>query len=369
MMRQSSQKPDFGLQLLRLRYGLEQRWFRRRGRARSLDMFTLIDFYQNIWASAAATLSAEMVEIDRGIWQVRKDRSSTLIHNYIVQIDDPVVLNIAGDKALCYRLLLKKGLPVPEYTQYTLQEIEKARQFTERYKGWHFVIKPAAGTSGSRGITTHIRTFKECRRASALASLYSTRLLIERWIPGESYRLLFLNGEMIHASRRRGMWIIGDGRSTIQHLVMQQHPADEKGDNGVRSSRAVLDRQATLQSQGLHETSIPPSGQRVLVQSALDLPNQDAEVRCVFNEDATHVISPALKEQAARAVRTLDSRFAGVDLITLDPTQLLEKSGGVINEINTTPGLHHHYNLVNTTGETHPAVDVLRYLLHKGPSG
>ena len=51
-----------------------------------------------------------------------------------------------------------------------------------------------------------------------------------------------------------------------------------------------------------------------------------------------------------------------IDIITFNPGISLESSGGVINEINTTPGLHHHYNLLNDHG-TPPAVPVLKYLL------
>jgi D-alanine-D-alanine ligase-like ATP-grasp enzyme len=32
-------------------------------------------------------------------------------------------------------------------------------------------------------------------------------------------------------------------------------------------------------------------------------------------------------------------------VITTDPAVSLHQSGGVINEVNTTPALHHHYEL------------------------
>lgn len=85
------------------------------------------------------------------------------------------------------------------------------------------------------------------------------------------------------------------------------------------------------------------------------------EDRTVFNENVTGHVCREIERLAARAACILGSRFAGVDLITLDPTLPLDKTGGVINEINTTPGLHHHYGLINDNAS--PAVEVLKHLL------
>jgi D-alanine-D-alanine ligase-like ATP-grasp enzyme len=56
-----------------------------------------------------------------------------------------------------------------------------------------------------------------------------------------------------------------------------------------------------------------------------------------------------------------------VDLITSDASVPLRQAGGVINEVNTTPALHHHYDRAK---EQHPeaAVRVLRALLSRKAS-
>lgn len=114
----------------------------------------------------------------------------------------PVILQLAGDKAFCYRLFARAGLPVPDHEVYRLKEFYKVERFMQTQADQLLVVKPAKGTSGARGITTHLRNLRECRRASALASLYSDKIIVERWIPGESYRLLVLDGRTIHATRR-----------------------------------------------------------------------------------------------------------------------------------------------------------------------
>ena len=60
--------------------------------------------------------------------------------------------------------------------------------------------------------------------------------------------------------------------------------------------------------------------------------------------------------------------LAGVDVITPDPSRPLVESGGVINEVNGTPGLHHHYLVADPVAATRVAIPVLERLLNRVPS-
>ena len=339
--------------LIRFGWRARLRWTRLRGKAMTRDMSTLVPFYEHLWRDAARTLGAHVTELAPGLWRVARGASSTLIHNYIVQMDDPVVLRVAGDKALCHRLFTERGLRVPEYAVYTARELGVAEAFMKRFPGSSFVVKPADGTSGARGVTTHVVGRRACRNASVLASLYGSRLLIERWYPGESYRLLVLDGEMIHASRRRGCWVAGDGTSTIQTLLGPKH----------RSTTSQRELAVTLEAQGLSLESVPEAGRAVLVRNVTQPIRGTVEIRTVFDEDVTDAIGPGLRDDAVRAAEAIGSSFAGVDIITCDPTTSLGESGGVINEINTTPGLHHHHGLTGRAAPKAPALAVLERLL------
>jgi cyanophycin synthetase len=83
----------------------------------------------------------------------------------------------------------------------------------------------------------------------------------------------------------------------------------------------------------------------------------------VYDETATGRIGPALAEQGARLVRAVDSRFAGVDVVTLDPGAAVRPGSGALLEVNTTPGIHHHYQGDQDRREHPVAVRVLRHLL------
>lgn len=359
-------RTNWPLRTLRLRYRLGKSWDRLVGRESGLDMSTMTDFYKRTWSEAARELGAGFTEVAEGLWKVSTPERTTLINNYVVQIDDPVVLNIAGNKSICYRILKGAGLTVPENLTYTVDTIEAAEDFVLARKGSCFVVKPSAGTSGGRGITTHLKTFKECLRASVLASLYSRELIIERLVPGESFRLLVLDGQMILASRRTGLWITGNGTSTAKELAGKAAKSGAAPDAPV--TEEDRDLEATLAAQGLAAGSVLRAGESVLAKSVKGRTGRYVEVRTAYDEDATGLICPELKKEAESAAAAMGTRFAGIDIVTIDPSVPLKRSGGAIVEVNTTPGLHHHYNLNNTPAGTHgssPAVRVLGYLLGK----
>lgn len=339
-------------------------------RERSLDMGTMIPFYRRIWQDAAKKTGAEFVELADGIWRFSYKDRRTVVNNFRVQIDDPVVLDIAGNKALSYQLMGEERLAVPEYQVFDLKTLQLAIRFMEKHVGNLFVVKPAIGTSGARGITTYINSFQDCLHASVLASLYCDIIIIECWVPGESYRILILDDKMIHATRRRGIRFQGNGKSTVRQLIQQENEYRKKNDKKPLPLLTENDHDylSTLNAQGLSSDSVLRNGQEVLVRSCDSSQPGYKEVRTVFNEEVTGLICRKLQDEAVRAARALASKFAGVDIICLDPSRSLAETGGIINEINTTPGLHHHYNLLNKQS-FFPAEIVLKYLLRISNAG
>jgi D-alanine-D-alanine ligase-like ATP-grasp enzyme len=317
--------------------------------------------YRNMWQAVAAAEKADFKVLAEDIWDIELNGRRTRIRNDIMEFDNPVTLEIAGRKPLIYKLLQAGGLRVPPHVVFHYDRLDKANAFLKQYPAG-CVIKPANGTSSGQGVTTHIVSPQEVRRASILASLYCKELLIEPMIAGECYRLLVLDGRVIHAVCRRGYRLKGDGLSTVSALIRQENEKlSEKGLPIVDIDRDCL---FTLSYQDLSLDATPEKDVEFIVKSVNDATRKYIEVRTVYNAAVTDDICSALVENAIAAAKILRSRFVGVDFITVDASQPLEKTGGVINEVNTTPGLHHHYDI---RSEKYPAVarDILRALLHE----
>lgn len=310
-----------------------------------------VDEYRRMWQEIAAAQGGAFTEIAPDLWQIDVGSRRVRILNHMLEFDDPVTLGVAGRKTVVHRLLGAAGLAVPEHAVFTLDGLDVARKFVERHpKGC--VIKPSRG-SGGKGVTTHVEKVGEVRRAALLASLYDSELLIERMIPGESYRLLVLEGKVIHTVYRRGPRLEGDDVSTVRQLL----DIENSRRKAAQLHLLDVDRDLifTLDYQGLTLDSRPEKG-RQLVAKSVDDRRKDVEVRTVYTHPADDLICESIRLDAEAAARIIRSELLGVDVITTDPSRPLHESGGVINEVNTTPALHHHYD---SSEQAYPDAGVL----------
>jgi D-alanine-D-alanine ligase-like ATP-grasp enzyme len=315
--------------------------------------------YRNMWQAVAEAERADFKVLAEDIWEIELNGNQTRIRNDIMEFDNPVTLEIAGRKPLVYNLLHERGLRVPPHLVFRYDELDKAGSFLKQYPAG-CVIKPAHGTSSGQGVTTHILSQREVRKASILASHYCKELIIEPMIPGECYRLLVLNGKVIHAVCRRGYQLKGDGFSTISELIRREN--EKLSGKGLPIFDIDRDCLFTLSYQNLSLNSTPGKDMEFIGKSVNDPTRKYIEVRTVYNTPVTGRICSALIENALEAAKIMRSKFVGVDFITVDASKPLEESGGVINEVNTTPGLHHHYDIKS---EKYPVIarDILKALL------
>jgi cyanophycin synthetase len=140
--------------------------------------------------------------------------------------------------------------------------------------------------------------------------------------------------------------VTGDGLRSIGALAAAENRKRLDGPSVTALSPLMLDRDATLylKAQGLTYRSVPAAGETVIVKRAVNQ-NSRTENHVIRNE-----VHPATVMACARLVARLGVRLAGVDIIAHDISKPLDRANGVIGEINTTPGLHHH-DLVATPHE------------------
>jgi cyanophycin synthetase len=274
-----------------------------------------------------------------------------------MQFDDPVVLDLAGDKSFCYGMAGQLGIPTADPLTFSRRDRAKALRDISLDRG-PYVVKPAKGTGSGVGVTVGVRSRLELASAIALASLHSSRFIVERLVAAESCRLLFLDGVMIHAVRRKGVRVQGDGTSTVADLMGRSEHGAVPIDAFVRE---------TMLQQGRSMDDVLPAGTSLVVRWLAPEIDSSRELRTIYDEDITHLIGPGLVAEVAQLVPALGSQFVGIDLITNDPTRTLVESGGVFLEMNTTPGMHHHCTPSDIGAPCAVAVTVLKRLLDTEP--
>lgn len=312
-------------------------------------------FYEDVWRDAANELGGVCEELGGKIFKISCDGGSTRVHTNCTPLDDPITLRIALDKSLVYSILGSHGLPIPEHTEFSLNNLKKAYQFLAQHSTC--VVKPADGTDGGGGVTTGLETRRQLLKAAVRAAGYAERLLVEEQIKGDVIRLLYLDGRLLDAVRRGSPTVIGDGKSRISQLVfgLNQRRIDAGYELSQVTMKYDMDMERTLAQQGLTWRSVPAKGQRVVLKTVVNDNMADE------NETVVDQIPESTIAAGRRAAELIGARLVGVDVITPDIHQGLEEAGGRILEINTTPGYHYHY--FKQGGACRVAVPILKACL------
>jgi D-aspartate ligase len=314
--------------------------------------------YDEIWTQAAEQCGAEVVTLAPGLLELRSSHALTRVHHQFVSLDDAVSLQVALDKTVVHGLMADTTVPHADHLEWSVGDPGPAAAFLTG-AGGPCVVKPAAGTGGGHGVVPGVEALDDLLRARWHAGKDSDRLLIERQIDGDVYRLLFLDGELLDVVRSVPANVTGDGRSTIEELIAAENErrAAARGAAGLSLIGLNLDTVLTLRRAGVTLTSVLAPGRRLALRVAT---NCNAERD---NETWRGPIAESVIEDAKAAVRAVGLRLAGVDVVTSDISRPLVDTRGVVTEVNGGPGLHHHYLVADRANATPVAVPVLRKLL------
>jgi cyanophycin synthetase len=285
----------------------------------------------------------------RRIWTAETDRTSAIGES------------IASDKDLTKTLLASCGVPVPEGT---LVRSADAAWEEARDVGLPVAVKPVDANHG-RGVSLNLTTEADVRAAYAIACEEggSKSVLVERFIAGDEHRLLVVGQKVVAAARGESLWVVGDGVSSVGQLCDSQINIDpRRGEAEEFPLSPVIPNESdelklNLQRQGLTPESVPPAGQKVLLQ-----------LNGNVADDVTDRVHPDVAYQAALAARIVGLDIAGIDLVAEDISRPLEEQRGAIIEVNASPGLLAH--IKPASGQPRPVGSaIVEHLFASGDRG
>ena len=319
-------------------------------------------YFTRMWETAAANIGAASSKTDYGFIEVSRGGLSTFVSQSQVMLDSQLTLRVAGEKGLTYELLERLGAPMPRYVRVRIDRLQPALDFLETQKV--VVVKPAGGTGGGRGVTTGVVSGEALRLAAKRASRYSEELMVEEQVSGASFRLLYLGGTFIDAVRRDPPSVIGDGRLSVQQLIATANAEREKADPVLALSPLVVDSDCRnwLEETSISLSSRPEKGAVITVKRAV---NQN-DVRGNINVRAQ--VHADIVERCGEIAQRMGIELAGVDLMCRDIEKPFTADNCWINEVNTTPGLHHHY-LISKPEDGVPVAEVILEYMFANQSG
>ncbi|MBF32150.1 MAG: cyanophycin synthetase [Aequorivita sp.] len=213
-----------------------------------------------------------------------------------------------------------------------------------RYVGFPLVVKPVGGNHG-RGITVNIKNYEDALVAFHTAKNVSSKVIVEKYITGEDYRLLVINNVLVAAAKRTPANVVGDGKSTIKELVDEVNKDSRRGygHENVLTKITINDLTKTIIAvKGYTEDSVPAKGETVILKDTANLSTGGTA------EDVTDIVHPSNVSMAERISKIIDLDICGIDIMTTDISKPLEETGGAVLEVNAGPGFRMH--LAPTTG-------------------
>jgi len=302
------------------------------------------EFYSGIWPRAVESSGARLRVLSDGVAIIERGGTSIRVCDNVTSLDSAVAVARAEDKPVVRSLLARSGIAVPKGISLEFAEFEKALCMLQS-SPQPLVVKPAEATSGGAGVTTNVTNARQLRIAFAWARSFCPRVLIERQVQGDCYRVLVMDGEVLDTVVRHPPRIVGDGVSTVSQLIRRENNSRLKA--GATRAQVLIgfdpDLYNTLASQGLKLRSIPAVGEAVVLKGVIN-DNGGSD-----NVPVNGRLCEAILESACRAAKVVEARLAGIDIICSDPAVPLEVSGGAVIEVNTAPGLYYHYHRTDSS--------------------
>jgi len=258
----------------------------------------------------------------RRIWAAEVDNTSA------------VAESIAQDKDLTKRLLAAAGVPVP--IGRPVSDPDDAWVVAEEI-GLPVVCKPQDGNQG-KGVTVNIVSREQLDIAFKAAAEIG-EVMVEKYLPGNDFRLLVVGDKLVAAARRDPPHVIGDGVLTVRALVDKVNADPRRGEGHATSLTKIRFDDiaiARLDVQGLKPDSVPEKGRRVILRNNANLSTGGTAT------DVTDDVHPEVAARAIAAAQTIGLEICGVDVLCESVHKPLEDQNGGIVEVNAAPGLRMH---------------------------
>ena len=242
---------------------------------------------------------------------------------------------IAQNKELTKKLLDAAGVPVP--LGRTVTDTDDAWKLACEI-GLPVVVKPKDGNQG-KGVTVNITTRDQLNAAYQTACEFRDDILVERYLPGNDFRLLVIGNKLVAAARRDPPQVVGDGKHTVRQLVDKVNLDPKRGSGHATSLTKIRFDDialASLTTQGFDAESIPAKGKRVNLRNNANLSTGGSAT------DVTDDVHPEVAARAIAAAQMVGLDICGVDVVCDSVLKPIEEQNGGVVEVNAAPGLRMH---------------------------
>lgn len=295
---------------------------------------------------------------DTDIIEAKLGEQTEYFINYTTRLTPAVYLSIFKDKYYSKMFLQDKGISVTPGCVFAPTQEWDALEYAMQM-GFPVVIKPVNGSQG-HFVFANLKDENEFSNAfKVIAKQFSSRcILVEKYFEGDDYRFLIIANKDIAVVKRSAPKITGDGVSSIRELVNKENDRRMNPRATCLCTIKIDDEESTrtLQGQGLTTSSIPSSGQMVVLRNNSNVSGGGSCDNVLETVDETWF-------DLARRIHALfpGNTFTCIDLLSKDVTVPVTHDGYAFCEFNSDPGFSLHE--MPGTGKPHSVVKSMIDLL------
>jgi len=228
----------------------------------------------------------------------------------LISEQDFSVVNISNDREMEREFLKLNFFPVAPF-----EVIFTSDQLMESIKKLGFPISIKGCKKDSPNIG-NIRTNQQALEAFNMVKNVENRVIVERYVPGNSYKILVVNRKVVAAIERTSPYIIGDGKRRISELL----------DQGEKSNKYI---QKNILKQGFTLDDILPKGMRVFLKEPTSF-----KTGCITT-DVTEKVAYENQQLFVKIAEKLGYVTTVLDFVTEDISLPYTIIGGYVVDIET----------------------------------
>lgn len=272
-------------------------------------------------------VNVEILDGEGGFFRLSHGGRQIACREALSELTTAVAMSICDDKVITRRFVEKAGLRVPD--QADAEDQEAWKKILE--KSGSVVVKPARGEQG-RGIAVGVKSEIEVKRAILRAREVCDRVLVEELVEGHDMRLVVIDYEVVAVAMRKPAAVVGDGKSTVAHLIELQSRRRRDATGGESQIPMDDETRRCVADKGYGFDSILAEGVKLEVRRTANLHTGGTI------HDVTDFTHPDLIEAAEKAARAIDIPVVGIDFMVKDPSE----PDYAFIEANERPGLANH---------------------------
>lgn len=276
---------------------------------------------------------------DSGMFQAKYDRHTELLYDIYTSLIPYPLGWIINDKFYSKQFLQEKTIPVVCGSFFRNGEIDKALSIAHKI-GYPVVMKPTFGSHGD-DVYTEILNDEELKEKIHFLKdkiVGSGYLLVEKYFPGNEYRIFITKNNFFAAVWRIPANVIGDGKTNILMLIQRENNIRMNSRNTclceIRLDDITFDY---MEKHGITLDYIPKKREKVFVRGNS---NVSTGGNCY---DVTDEVHPTVKSFAQKILDIFPGvPYLGIDLICPDISKQLKEGQYIVCELNSAPGLSLH---------------------------